>query len=72
MSVRVRRAGDRAVLEVADDGRGVEPDRLERAKGEGHVGLAILADIVRDGGGVLTVRPGEPAGTVVRVEVPVP
>jgi signal transduction histidine kinase len=72
VSVRVRRAGDRAVLEVADDGRGVEPDRLERAKGEGHVGLAILADIVRDGGGVLTVRPGEPAGTVVRVEVPVP
>ena len=72
VSVRVRRAGDRGVLEVADDGRGVEPDRLERAKGEGHVGLAILADIVRDGGGVLTVRPGEPAGTVVRVEVPVP
>ncbi len=72
VSVRVRRAGDRAVLEVADDGRGVEPDRLERAKGEGHVGLAILADIVRDVGGVLTVRPGEPAGTVVRVEVPVP
>lgn len=72
VSVRVRRAGDRGVLEVTDDGRGVEPDRLERAKGEGHVGLAILADIVRDGGGVLTVRPGEAAGTVVRVEVPVP
>ncbi|MGZ8631122.1 MAG: sensor histidine kinase [Actinomycetota bacterium] len=71
VSVRVWRADDRAVLEVADDGRGVEPDRLERAKGEGHVGLAILADIVRDGGGVLTVRPGERAGTVVRVEVPV-
>jgi two-component system, NarL family, sensor kinase len=61
-----------AVLEVIDDGRGIDPARVERARGEGHVGLSILEDLVADGGGTLTVRPGEPGGTVVRVEVPAP
>ena len=36
------------------------------------MGLSILADLVADGGGTLTVRPGAEAGTVVRVEVPAP
>lgn len=64
----VRREGDRAVMEVTDDGRGIAADDAERARAEGHMGLSILSDIVRDGGGVLTVGPNDGAGTVVRVE----
>jgi C4-dicarboxylate-specific signal transduction histidine kinase len=36
------------------------------------VGLAILGDLVADGGGRLSVDPGAERGTVVRVEVPIP
>jgi C4-dicarboxylate-specific signal transduction histidine kinase len=36
------------------------------------MGLAILADMVNDAGGMLTVEPGAEAGTVVRVEVQTP
>jgi signal transduction histidine kinase len=67
--VSVRREGDRAVLEVTDDGRGFSSGDTERARAEGHVGLSILEDLVRDGGGELSIRPGEPSGTVVHVEV---
>ena len=69
--VTVRRAGDDAVLEVADDGRGVDPERVAAARQEGHVGLEILGDLVGDGGGRLSVGPGPERGTVVRVEVPI-
>jgi signal transduction histidine kinase len=71
VQVSVRSEGTIATLEVADDGGGIEPERAERAKQEGHMGLSILGDLVADGGGTLTVRPGEPGGTVVRVEVPI-
>ena len=64
----VHREGDRAVMEVADDGRGIAPADAEQALAEDHLGLSILSDIVRDGGGVLTVGPNDGAGTLVRVE----
>lgn len=64
----VRQEGDRAVMEVADDGRGIAPDDAEQALAEGHMGLSILSDIVSDGGGVLTVGPNDGKGTLVRVE----
>jgi two-component system, NarL family, sensor kinase len=69
--VSVRSEGSTATLEVADDGGGIEPERAERAKQEGHMGLSILGDLVADGGGELIVRPRKQAGTVVRVEVPI-
>jgi hypothetical protein len=37
--------------------RGIVPEGLLRARDEGHVGLEILHDLVRDAGGVLTTRP---------------
>jgi len=58
-----------AILEVADDGRGIVTEDAERARADGHMGLKILGDLVRDGGGTLWVRPHESGGTVVRVEV---
>jgi two-component system, NarL family, sensor kinase len=66
--ITLRREGDRAVLEVIDDGHGIAPGAIERARAGDHMGIAILGDLIRDGGGVLTVRPGDPGGTVVRVE----
>ena len=59
-----------ALLEVVDDGVGLDVDRLEDRVGEGHVGLRLLADTVLDAGGLLTVatRPGR--GTALRLEVP--
>jgi two-component system, NarL family, sensor kinase len=70
--VSVRREGASAVLEVADDGRGIDRGARDHAREEGHLGLSILDDLVTDGGGRLTIRPADPSGTVVRVEVPSP
>jgi signal transduction histidine kinase len=68
VSVRVHRERSSAVLEVADDGRGIGEDGGSPA--DGHVGLRIVLDLVRDAGGTLTVAPAPGGGTVVRVEVP--
>jgi two-component system NarL family sensor kinase len=68
--VAVRREDARAVLEVTDDGRGVGPAEVARARGEGHMGLQILEELVRDAGGTLRVAPADGGGTVVRVEAP--
>jgi two-component system, NarL family, sensor kinase len=67
-SVRVslRHEAGKAVLEVADDGRGLSSDEAE----EGHFGLQMLRDAAGDAGGELTVRPGRAGGTVLRVELP--
>lgn len=68
VTVRVRRRAGTAVLEVIDDGRGVANGTRSE---DGHLGLRIIDDLVRDAGGTLTVAPGEGGGgTVVRVEVP--
>ncbi len=70
VEVTVRRRDDRAVLEVADDGRGIEPRRGRAAPSGEHVGLEILRELVRDAGGELELRPREGGGTVLHVEVP--
>lgn len=62
----VRRSGDVAVLEVADDGRGFDPAAVP----DGHYGLRLLGDLARDADGRLDVRSAPGAGTVVRLEVP--
>jgi two-component system, NarL family, sensor kinase len=69
--VMLRRDGADAVLEVVDDGRGIEPGRAERALDEGHIGLASVAQRLESVGGELELegRPG--AGTTARARVPV-
>jgi two-component system NarL family sensor kinase len=69
VEVSVRGQHGRAVLRVADDGRGIDVSRTEE---EGHVGLRLLSDLAMDGGGRLSLLPREGGGTVVQVEVPVP
>ena len=76
-------ADGRAVLEVANGGPVVTDDELElaieafyrtergvtNAPGLG-LGLAIANTLVTADGGTLSLRPGEPAGVVARIELP--
>jgi signal transduction histidine kinase len=68
--VELRRAGDRLVLEVSDDGAGIGPARLEEARAEGHIGLASVARRVDALGGELTIDSVPGQGTRVRIEIP--
>ena len=60
------------VLEVADDGRGIEPGRLAEAPRHGHIGLASLTERVEAIGGVLQIESASSGGTTVRVRLPPP
>lgn len=68
--VRLERAGDTAVLDIADDGRGFAPAQAEAARTEGHLGLRLLADLAHDGGATLNLTSAPGDGTTIRVEVP--
>jgi signal transduction histidine kinase len=70
VEVSVRREDGRAVLEVADDGRGLAPEEPATEDGEAHLGLQILRELVGDAGGTLTLEPRAGGGTVLRVELP--
>ncbi|MDQ1742244.1 MAG: two-component system, NarL family, sensor histidine kinase UhpB [Pseudonocardiales bacterium] len=56
-------------LEVADDGRGLAPDRVEQAAAAGHFGLRLIADVAVGVGARLSVA-GSGPGTRFRMEVP--
>lgn len=62
--------GNDIVLEVSDDGRGMQPGRTDDALRLGHIGLASARERVDAVGGLVDVasEPGE--GTRVRVVVP--
>jgi two-component system, NarL family, sensor kinase len=70
VSLRVFRDGDRAVLEVRDDGRGLSEHDATAARVDDHVGLTLLEAVLRDGGGALHVGPADGGGTILRAEVP--
>jgi signal transduction histidine kinase len=57
-----------ALLEVSDDGRGFEPGGDHESNG--HFGLRVVGDLVRDAGGELDVISAPGQGTIVRVEMP--
>lgn len=69
--VRVRRVPGELQLEVADDGRGLDPARLRRAPLDGHIGLASATERVEalDGRLEIAAQPGH--GTLVRARIPV-
>ena len=84
VEVRTFREGERAVLEVADEGPGMAPDVVERAferfyradparsrhQGGTGLGLAIVKATVDAHGGTVSLRSAPGRGTTVRVELP--
>ncbi|MEZ5100404.1 MAG: ATP-binding protein [Thermoleophilia bacterium] len=70
VSIAVGRSGDAVVLEVADDGRGIDPAAVALAPAGGHVGLASCRERAEALDGTLEWHPRAGGGTVVRVAVP--
>ena len=71
-SVQVELTVDDGVarLVVADDGRGFDPAIREQRLAEGHLGLSLVEELVRESGGSLDVSSSEGSGTRVELEVP--
>jgi two-component system NarL family sensor kinase len=57
---------------VADDGRGFVPSRAPLGNVDGHVGLALIHDLVDQAGGDLVIISAPGAGTEVRARIPAP
>jgi two-component system NarL family sensor kinase len=70
MSVRLRCEQGRLWLEVADDGRGMDPEAARRAAARGHIGLASTVQRVEALGGEVRFAGGPGRGTTVCVEIP--
>jgi len=68
VELRIELDDDELLVHVADDGRGFDP--LGDPPTDGHVGLAIMRDLVEDAGGELAVASAPGAGTVVRARIP--
>jgi two-component system nitrogen regulation sensor histidine kinase NtrY len=78
LTLRTRREGEWAILEVADTGTGLTPEECERlftpyytskAHGTG-LGLAIVQSIISDHGGRISVRSDTGLGTTFVIELP--
>jgi two-component system, NarL family, sensor kinase len=70
VTVAVARADGSLVLEVSDDGRGIDLDHLPVAPAEGHIGLASCAQRVEALGGRFTVVRRPDGGTRVQASIP--
>ena len=57
---------------VTDDGIGLDDTLLAERAQQGHLGVVSMRDTVRLAKGLFSITRGDPAGTVVNVEVPVP
>jgi len=70
--VTVARQNGSVLLEVADDGRGLDPEAVAAAPMKGHIGLASMAQRVEAVGGSLDLRaaPSE-QGTTVLARLPI-
>ena len=60
----------RAVLVVADDGRGIDEAAAEHSLASGHIGLASYRARVEAAGGTLSLTRAQGSGTIARVELP--
>jgi two-component system sensor kinase FixL len=71
VSVVVERRGSQMEIEVADDGAGLPPGRVEAALAEGHIGLAILTERLDAIGGRFEIVTRGGGGTTARAIFPV-
>jgi signal transduction histidine kinase len=60
------------VLEIDDDGVGIDRAQADRAVQAGHVGLATVRRRVEDAGGQLDIATRPDGGTRLRVVLPAP
>jgi two-component system, NarL family, sensor kinase len=67
LDVALAQTNGSVTLSVHDDGRGFDPAEQP----EGHFGLRMMRDLLREAGGSLTVESSPGEGTTVRAEVPV-
>ncbi len=61
----------RLVLEINDDGIGIDTEQADRAVQAGHVGLAVVRRRVQDAGGEFSIATRPDGGTRSRVELPI-
>lgn len=59
-------------VRVADDGIGFDPARFEDGSFRGHIGITEMRERAEMVGGNLTIRSGEPSGTVIEAWIPAP
>jgi two-component system, NarL family, sensor kinase len=70
VSLRIERLADRIVLEVEDDGTGIDLRASAAAVRHGHIGLASCTERVQAFAGELSIETPSEGGTRVRVELP--
>jgi signal transduction histidine kinase len=70
IDVLVREDGGRLVLEINDDGIGIDSERADRAVQAGHVGLAMVRRRVEDAGGEFSIATRPDGGTRSHVALP--
>lgn len=70
VDVTIRRDGEEVVLEVADDGRGFDPDALPGMTLRGHIGLASCTERAEAVGGRFAVENRAGGGTRAVARVP--
>lgn len=69
VEVVLRRSSDALELEVSDDGGGIDPGRREQALSEGHIGLASVAERLKQAGGVVELE-SSASGTRALARIP--
>lgn len=69
-SVTLSARDDSVVLEVADDGRGMDSARPGEALAAGHIGLASVIQRVEAAGGTFELESQPDAGTTARASLP--
>jgi two-component system, NarL family, sensor kinase len=70
IDVSVRAHGGPVVMQVSDDGVGIDTSDAGRAVQAGHLGLAMVRRRVEDAGGVLDIETRSDGGTRSRVTLP--
>jgi len=70
-SIRLEITGDRAFVEVRDEGKGISPTMQEELKSKGHMGVGLrgIRERIAQFGGELQIDSGS-SGTVVRAVIP--
>jgi signal transduction histidine kinase len=67
VEIRLQTKGNHVELEIEDDGRGFEPDSIERSKAMGVLGMSERAAVF---GGDVAILSAPGKGATVRVRIP--